>query len=43
MQITGTKVEKYPKARPNVTLDAGPALQLAASSLTGAYVCEVTY
>ena len=36
-------VEKYPKARPRVTLEAGPALHVSANYLTGAYECDVTY
>ena len=43
MKMTGITVLMYPKARPRVTFDAGPALQVSASSLTGLYECEVTY
>ena len=41
--MTGTTVDKYPKAKPKVTLEAAPALQTSASSLTGLQECEVTY
>ena len=41
--MTGTNVLRYPKANPRVTFEAGPALQVSANSLTGAYVWEVTY
>lgn len=33
--MTGTTVLIYPRARPRVTLEAAPALQVSASSLTG--------
>ena len=33
--MTGKEVLMYPKASPSVTLDAGPALQVLANSLTG--------
>jgi len=36
--MTGTNVLRYPKANPRVTFEAGPALQVSANSLTGAYV-----
>jgi len=35
MNKAGTKVLKYPKAKPRVTFEAGPALQVFASYLTG--------
>ena len=35
MKIAGMTVEKYPRARPKVTLDAAPDLQLSAKALTG--------
>ena len=43
IKTTGNEVEKYPKARPKVTLEAGPALQVPANYLTGVYEWEVTY
>ncbi len=33
--MTGITVDRYPKAKPIVTTDPAPALQLSASSLTG--------
>lgn len=41
--MTGTTVLKYPKAKPKVTLEAGPALHVSANYLTGRYAWEVTY
>jgi hypothetical protein len=35
IKITGKVVLIYPRASPSVTLDAAPALQVSASSLTG--------
>ena len=37
MKITGMTVLIYPRANPKVTLEAGPALQVSANSLTGLY------